>query len=321
MFLSISIDLVGSAALKRAIFEAGGGDYNVINSHYQTYVESMFEVEEALYRYVSDSGVVDIRELFLAKIIGDEYWYLYEIDPDDHDNLNEVAHAFIFGLLEVMGNARQLCLPGAGDGERCYDLSYKALVDLVTNALHLPDRRYAYFEDKISNFLGRESRLPRAGSEDYSAICHALNVRPSRRAGETGIGIARSDYVGMQVDRFFRVAKVCKPRLVTVGEVLWNSMDMRCEPIDPGIDVNRTGHTVFGGKHRNGQCNSSFENIPAGDMSGINQDYGVWHLYTAGTLREEIYRPSRNISDFLAPTRAYLAKAGFYGIERDMIST
>jgi hypothetical protein len=35
----------------------------------------MFEVEEALYRYVSDSGIVDIRDLFLAKIIGDEYWY------------------------------------------------------------------------------------------------------------------------------------------------------------------------------------------------------------------------------------------------------
>jgi hypothetical protein len=61
--------------LKTAIFQAGDDDYDVINAHYQTYVETMFEVEEALYRYVSNSGIVDIRDLFLAKIIGDEYWY------------------------------------------------------------------------------------------------------------------------------------------------------------------------------------------------------------------------------------------------------
>jgi hypothetical protein len=225
MFLSISIDLVGSAALKTAIFQAGDNDYDVINAHYQTYVETMFEVEEALYRYVSDSGIVDIRDLFLAKIIGDEYWYLYEIDLDDHEHLNEVAHAFIFGLLEVMSKARQLRLPTGSGGEQCYDLSWKALVDLITNALHLPDKRYAYFEDKISGLLGRESRFRQAGAEDYSAICHALNVRPNRRAGETGIGIARSDYVGMQIDRFFRVAKTCKSRLVTVGEALWSRWD------------------------------------------------------------------------------------------------
>jgi hypothetical protein len=246
--------------------------------------------------------------------------YLYEIDLDDHEHLNEVAHAFIFGLLEVMSKARQLRLPTGSGGEQCYDLSWKALVDLITNALHLPDKRYAYFEDKISGLLGRESRFRQAGAEDYSAICHALNVRPNRRAGETGIGIARSDYVGMQIDRFFRVAKTCKPRLVTVGEALWSRMEMTSDRIDPGIDVNRTGHSVFGGKHRNGQCNSSLEHISAGDMSGINQDYDVWHLYTAGTLREEIYRPSQDTLDFLAPTRAYLAKAGFNGIKRNLIS-
>ncbi|MGI9482553.1 MAG: hypothetical protein ACR2OR_09370 [Hyphomicrobiales bacterium] len=321
MFLSISIDLVGSTALKRAIFQAGNGDFDLINENYQKFVETMFEVEEALYRYVSESGEVDIRELFLAKIIGDEYWYLYEIDAENHEQLNEVAHAFIFGLLDVMASPRRLCLPASNNQEECFDLSCKALVDLITNALHLPDRRYAYFEDKISDLLGREARLQQAGSQDYSAICHALNVRPSRRAGQTGIGITRSDYVGMQVDRFFRAAKTCKPRLVTVGEALWDRLDMKCGHIDPSIDVNRTSHTVYGGKHRNGQCNSSCEQIPARQMTGIGHDYNVWHLYTSSTLREEIYQPNQEMQDFLAPTRAYLAKAGFYGIEREKVST
>jgi hypothetical protein len=63
-------------------------------------------------------------------------------------------------------------------------------------------------------------------------------------------------------------------------------------------------------------CRASHEVVPAFEMRGIEDDYTVRHLYTDATLREEIYRPDQEVSDFLAPTRAFLAKAGFYGLER-----
>ena len=51
-------------------------------------------------------------------------------------------------------------------------------------------------------------------------------------------------------------------------------------------------------------------------MPGIEDDYEVLHLYGAPTLRDEIYRPNHGVEDFLGPTRAFLAKAGFYGLDR-----
>ena len=94
-FLSVSVDLVGSTPLKRAMFQAGRNDFDRINRLYERYVHSLFEIEERFYRFISASGAVDIRKLFLAKIIGDEYWFLYQADLDDVESFNAVAHAFL----------------------------------------------------------------------------------------------------------------------------------------------------------------------------------------------------------------------------------
>jgi hypothetical protein len=319
-FLSISLDLVGSTPLKRAMFQAGGHDFDKINRFYEQYVEALFEIEEAFYRYTSASGAIDIRRLFLAKIIGDEYWFLYEVDPEDEEELNAVAHAFIFGLLESLARSRNLHLDGgtgSGDGgSRRFDLSLKAMLDLVTNALHLPDRRYRYFEDKIMELLGSEARLSQVDPGDYAALCYSLNFRPARPETQSLLGAARSDFIGMQIDRFFRAAKTCKPRLVTVGEALWSKLDRDLVQVQPGIDVHRFMHRAPGEDGPVEVCHASHEVVPAFEMRGIEDDYTVRHLYTDATLREEIFRPDQEVSDFLAPTRAFLAKAGFYGLER-----
>ena len=156
MFVSISLDLVGSTPLKRAMFRYGDNDFDKINRLYELYVQSLFEIEESFYRYVCASGVIDIRKLFLVKIIGDEYWYIYEVDDNDIDELRAVGNAFISGLLEVLSKPRRLSFGDKNSKTRLdFDLSLKALIDLVTNALILPDRRYSYFENKIMDLLGR----------------------------------------------------------------------------------------------------------------------------------------------------------------------
>jgi hypothetical protein len=320
VFLSISLDLVGSTPLKRAMFQAGQHDFEKINRLYERYVNVLFEIEEAFYRYTSASGAIDIRRLFLAKIIGDEYWFLYQIDPDDQGELNAIAHAFIFGLLDSLARPRDLCLDDESSGEDGngprFDLSLKAMIDLVTNALHLPDRRYRYFEDKIMELLGSEARLSEIDPGDYAALCYGLNFRPARPESMNLLGAARSDFIGMQIDRFFRAAKTCKPRLVSVGEALWSRLDGELVEIQPGIDVSRFMHRALGDEDRVEVCNVSHEVVPAFEMRGIDDDYTVRHLYTAATLRQDIYHPNQEVTDFLAPTRGFLAMAGFYGLER-----
>jgi hypothetical protein len=314
MFISISIDLVGSTAIKKAISHDRQTDYSSINTIYEQYAEIMFDVEDALYRYVSASGVIDIRQLFLIKIIGDEYWFFYEVDDGDTEALIKTAGALIDGLLKVFSKPRNFDLVDAKGTHVRFDLSTKALVDLVTNALHLPQRRFKYFDDKIMDLLGAEARAAHPDPADYAALCYGLNFRPSRPASEELLGISRSDYVGTQIDRFFRTTKACKPRLVTVGESLWDRLDFHPSPLQPGIRINqlsRPGDAILPDS-----CRAARETIPASEMTGINTDYTVWHLFCEDTLRRDIYRPDSAITDFLDPTRAFLARNGFYGIER-----
>ena len=192
MFLSISLDLAGSTPLKRAIFKSNENNFTKINQLYDQYVHALFEIEEAFYRYVLLSGVVDIRKLFLVKIIGDEYWFLYDVEIEDHDELRAVADTFVSGLLDVLAIPRTLQLGEQTDGGIYFDLSLKALIDLVTNALHLPDRRFAYFEDKIMDLLGSEARLSEIDPGDYAALCYGLNFRPARPTTEQLLGVTRS---------------------------------------------------------------------------------------------------------------------------------
>ncbi len=316
MFLSISLDLVGSTPLKRAIFKSNENNFTKINRLYDQYVHALFEIEEAFYRYVSLSGVVDIRKLFLVKIIGDEYWFLYDVEIEDHYELRAVADTFVSGLLDVLATPRTLQLGEQTDGGIYFDLSLKALIDLVTNALHLPDRRFAYFEDKIMDLLGSEARLSEIDPGDYAALCYGLNFRPARPATEQLLGVTRSDYVGMQIDRFFRTAKTCKPRLVSIGSTLWERLGVQLTQVRPKVDVYHTTSEAGFDSYFAGKCLASRETIPAREMTGIDHDYDVWHLYSNDTLRDEIFLPDEDLTDFLAPTRAFLARAGFYGIKR-----
>ena len=316
MFLSISLDLVGSTSLKRAMFKFGNHDFDRINRLYQSYVRHLFEIEESVYHYVCASGVVDIRKLFLVKIIGDEYWFIYDVNPEDDDELRSVGDAFLSGLLGVLSAPRTLSF-GDGHGERFdFDLSLKALVDLVTNALHLPDQRFAHFEDKIMDLLGSEARLVEVDPGDYAALCYGLNFRPARPSSRELLGVARSDYVGMQIDRFFRTAKACKPRLVSVGATLWDKFGVTLNQPRPRVGVYRPESGPGTDLDFADKCIVSRETIPAREMTGIDHDYDVWHLYSKGTLREEIYLPDRDLTDYLAPTRAFLAREGFYGYDR-----
>jgi hypothetical protein len=317
MFVSISLDLVGSTPLKRAMFRYGNHDFEKINRLYELYVQNLFEIEESFYRYVCESGVVDIRKLFLVKIIGDEYWFVYDVNDDDTDELRAVGNAFIYGLLEVLAKPRRLSFGDKNVQTKFdFDLSLKALIDLVTNALHLPDRRYAHFENKIMGLLGSEARLSEVDPGDYAALCYGLNFRPARPISQELLGVTRSDYVGMQIDRFFRTAKACKPRLVSVGSTLWEKLGVKLTQPRPKVGVYLTGCEEGIDVQFAGKCIASRETIPAREMTGIDHDYEVWHLYSKHTLRDEIYLPDKDLIDYLASTRAFLAREGFYGIDR-----
>ncbi len=314
MFLSVSIDLVGSTAIKRAISRDRHGDYASINAIYERYAEIMFDVEGDLYASIAASEVLDIRELFLVKIIGDEYWFLYEVNEDEPERLEAIATSLIATLLDVFSEDRRFEMTDT-QGTPChFDLSTKALVDLLTNALHLPQRRFSFFENKIMHLLGSEHQAMHLDPSDYAAVCYGLNLRPQRPPSKELLGVTRSDYVGVQVDRFFRTTTACKPRLVTVGETLWDQLSLSHVPVKPGTAI-QTVSSPNSNSLESG-CSGACETIPASQMQGINMDYTVWHLFRDDTLRDEIYAPDIEATDFLDPTRAFLARSGFYGMGR-----
>ena len=104
--------------------------------------------------------------------------------------------------------------------------------------------------------------------------------------------------------------------MLTIGAHLWRCLNGDLLQTDPAVNVFSFAHRAEGGVGLMEVCNASRELIPAWQMRGIDEDAEIVHLYTPATLGDEVYRPRRDMTDFLEPTRAFLAKAGFYGVDR-----
>jgi hypothetical protein len=96
-FLSLSIDISGSTKTKQAIVENSGDNDQYRTELYDSYLRLLFNVEATLYEMVHAGADLDLAKLFLVKTIGDEFWYVYEVN-----RRNEVALRRIRGKVFIL---------------------------------------------------------------------------------------------------------------------------------------------------------------------------------------------------------------------------
>ena len=332
--LSISIDLSGSTYVKQVLVENSVDDSERRKKLYAEFLKLFYGIEREFYISLLNRTDLDFSKLFLVKSIGDEYWYVYEVDEDDETALARTAWVFFEVLIALFASERYFSLDGgdrpleAGSDSsavtviREFDLPIKCHVDLIKEPIEVNLERYEYLKDIASIVRGDESAVYRVDQE-FIELCNRLNLGSADILGDRSRVSTRTDYIGLEVDRFFRVAQFCKPLILCVGQALMDKLNYEIEPAAPGlehINVKVLALKVPNGPDDGWSTKRKYvisEVIPAAMMRGIGESYTIYHLFGRNALGEAIHGPLPSIETLMEQTRAFLAEHGFYALDRE----
>lgn len=239
-FISISIDICGSTDAKARLREHSGLIGRETTDFYDSFQRQVLRVEETFWTLFRND--LDIKRLFLIKSIGDEIWYSYDLE-----GLHEFErHAAIARMIEALVSlqTRQFDLV-AGPPEDPYDwenedpntllrieIPLKITVDLIEEALDVGivrEKFLAPYVASLLSLLGEPLKPVQAGDDDYISLCNRLGIANQVKAGGKVHSSVRTDYIGWEVDRFFRLTKAAIKGTVLIGpEILlvFNSQNL-----------------------------------------------------------------------------------------------
>lgn len=248
--LSISLDVVGSTDIKSKLAEFSCKHETDLDKLYSEFAKMMLLSMNRFMELVDLDDVLDIKRLFLVKRIGDEYWYVYELNGlAPHEVTRHSTHMvqtllafFSKSPFEVVATC-----PEESDDPSNWDVEYdadkllrkaicwKATIDLLDHALDLAELA----EDKLNGFLagltsqGKKWSFTTAGDEELIALKNRLGVGFGYVRENKAVHTMRSDYIGIEVDRFFRMSKFAEEGRMLAGREFLSLLMMQ-ETVTPG---------------------------------------------------------------------------------------
>ncbi len=182
---------------------------------------------------------LSLDKLYLIKIIGDEYWYLYL------GNSKEVIKDFIYLVQEL---SKKESKKYSSSGEMIFDEEdkdlikheYKLFIDKINRLESFANIRlkkiYDFLLHKVDS--GKISRLDSAENNDYTVhkyletlgLSSVIETRKYRTDAKDELKDQflpfRFDPVGLMTDLFFRCTKeIFTPNRVHIGETLYEELE------------------------------------------------------------------------------------------------
>ena len=331
-WLSISIDLTGSTAVKQALVQLTEGNRKRRHELYDEYLKILFGIERDLYSVFLNIPSFDFQNLFLVKMIGDEFWYLYEFKETSGPDFVALAGDILTALTELIAKERHLhfddrLAPEDREGwdelppATQFDLPVKVCTDIVQEPIEVNVSRYEYLKDIVTQIQGRPSPVYRIDRE-FAEYCGRLNLGSPDIFGTGQRLTTRTDYIGLEIDRFFRLTKLAIPKLLLVGQDLLDLLPHHIEAVSPAVshlDIKQIDFRFPGNGPdtvRSWKKHLISETVRPDRMKGIGDDYRVNHLFGATTFGEAVFAPLAGVESMMEPTRTFLAKYGFFGLDR-----
>jgi len=298
-FISISIDLAGSTALKSDILEISKEDPENTQDLYRMIARLLYLRETAFYFQAIHNGL-DINRFFVVKTIGDEIWIIYDIDgialrtPE----FNVSCHGIIESLLTITEmptsisiTSRRFTPEEENDPElqlrsevrvEQRHFALKAFVDIVDSFEDASQTRYDTLQGRFESLFPTGFDFTKLDPDQKKSLINRLNIGFVADRGNAKWDISyRTDPIGFEVDHFFRCSKTAKPCLVTCGSKLidqilfekpWSKekqmLTQNCQL--PYGDERRTSYTYY---------DVIWENLQAKHLKGIGEEYLVCHLF------------------------------------------
>jgi hypothetical protein len=226
MFLSISIDLAGSTAAKSEIARLCPQPERCVDRVRDLY--RAFLAQEVYFHVLLDHYGFSLDQIFVVKAIGDEVWIVVDVSNDlrPHE-LNDYIGRFFSAAMPLAGR-RVHAFASEHDPEEDLDglapheaygriwrdeLPLKIFADLIDDRTCLESNRerQAAFEHRAGELMRDVGTAERA-RQIIDRLAGGITIE-----GRVGY---RSDFIGPEVDRFFRCGKLALPALLTCGSQL-----------------------------------------------------------------------------------------------------
>ena len=230
--LSISLDVVGSTDIKSKLADFSSEHGTGLDKLYSEFAKMMLLSMNRFMELVDLDDVLDIKRLFLVKRIGDEYWYVYELNELEPHEVTRHSTHMVQTLLAFFSKSPfevVAASPEESDDPSNWDVEYDALmrnpicwkstIDLLGHAVDLAELA----EDKLNGFLagltsqGKSKGFTTAGDEELLALKNRLAVGFGYVREDKAVYAMRSDYIGLEVDRFFRMSKFAEEGKILAG--------------------------------------------------------------------------------------------------------
>ena len=201
---------------------------------------------------------------------------------------------------------------------RVFDLPIKAQVDLLLEPIETNRERYEYLKDLAFPSSERRQKPVYAVDRSPTGVQARLNLGAAGTAADGQTVHVRSDYIGLEVDRFFRLSGSCRPLLLSVGETLMSLLDHGIHAVSRELD--HIGVKIISFGQPSGMRKYVIkEHIPPTRMKGVSHAYDIYHLFGENSLGKAAYSPQTGIESLMEPTRAFIAEHGFYAIKPDQL--
>jgi hypothetical protein len=293
---SISIDLVGSTDAKTRMMKVAHGDPKKVDELNAQIYREFCRIERKFYEgAVNHYGAVppiDPAKFFTVKGIGDEIWILCDASAAD---VPQVGTRLIDTAIEVARQSVRFLAIENDDGpsfDRNHDYGniepilspIKMFIDLLAHGSDLGRLRDEALVKTIPDLLKTYHRREPTPLEIVSGA-RRMSLSGYEPVGWWDFHEFRTDYIGHEIDRFFRTTKSAIPGTVTIGASMARAMGLGFKPTMQGI------HAVFtnGGAPLTGgvppdPVHARIRTFKPDELKGIGYAYDTYTLFAPRTL-------------------------------------
>lgn len=300
-----SIDIAGSTQAKARIRELARRLGTETAQLYEMYYRAALQVEASLWQQLHALHVAFDR-LFQVKSLGDEAWYTYDLRDLPEWRIERTAVELIVAFLAIQSKAFSVAV---GPQEDPYDqwdgtlernadilrldLPLKITAEIVLDGLDVGALRDEFLKGHLPSLLVEPGAPPQPvveGDDRLIDLYNRLNIGSRFATAQKVHSIHRTDLVGWEVDRFFRLTGKAMPGGILVGSELWQVLErLTDERMEMQTDA-RTSSGPLRIRQGEGSYTStqrvefSRVNISANELKGIGEpiqtvilsdDYGV----------------------------------------------
>ena len=225
--ISISMDICGSTEAKETMRECAGGNQEQLSKWYENFHHQFLSLEWEFYLHLFRNGSRgldwDWKRAFFVKGIGDEIWLLYDVSDVDQRKLRSLATRLFHAALDVATEPLIRWSPTSDDlSQQLYEsrnLPLKFYMDILDDAYEVNEQRCKFVTKRLEDFLDLKENLYNRELIELGNRLHASSslMGDGRRLTQT----IRTDYIGWEVDRYFRATNFALPLVVTVGQNLF----------------------------------------------------------------------------------------------------